>query len=231
MHRRLTHTDQERGLHKHSLAVADMFLMGDTRFHTYRSLGYSGNNEDASFAFLSLYHWTTWLRSWRVEGHKEGSVCVCTMATHSSILAWRIPWTEEPGRLQSMASQRVGHSWVTTTWTHSMLDTAEWLPLEHTPSIQDQRCYLRMALPWTPAWGPLNSWCWGFTKGSRAKSRAGLIRLTLLKSHLLFGPQFPQLGKGPRSDDSFLRFPPFGYWQSRIVFPKARVERCKGLWG
>ena len=31
-------------------------------------------------------------------------------ATHSSILAWRIPWTEEPGRLQSMGSQRVGHN-------------------------------------------------------------------------------------------------------------------------
>ena len=31
------------------------------------------------------------------------------MATHSSILAWRISWTEEPGRLQSMRSQRVGH--------------------------------------------------------------------------------------------------------------------------
>ena len=31
------------------------------------------------------------------------------MATHSSILAWRIPWTEEPGRLQSMGSQRVRH--------------------------------------------------------------------------------------------------------------------------
>ena len=31
------------------------------------------------------------------------------MATHSSILAWRIPWTEEPGVLQSMESQRVGH--------------------------------------------------------------------------------------------------------------------------
>ena len=30
-------------------------------------------------------------------------------ATHSSILAWRIPWTEEPGGLQSMVSQRVGH--------------------------------------------------------------------------------------------------------------------------
>ena len=31
------------------------------------------------------------------------------MATHSSILAWRIPWTEEPGRLKSMGLQRVGH--------------------------------------------------------------------------------------------------------------------------
>ena len=31
------------------------------------------------------------------------------MATHSSILAWRIPWTEEPGRLQSMGSKRVRH--------------------------------------------------------------------------------------------------------------------------
>ena len=31
------------------------------------------------------------------------------MATHSSILAWRIPWTEEPSGLQSMGSQRIGH--------------------------------------------------------------------------------------------------------------------------
>ena len=37
------------------------------------------------------------------------------MATHSSILAWRIPWTEEPGRLQSMGSQTVGHGWVADT--------------------------------------------------------------------------------------------------------------------
>ena len=32
------------------------------------------------------------------------------MATHSSILAWKIPWTEEPGRLPAMGSQRVGHN-------------------------------------------------------------------------------------------------------------------------
>ena len=36
------------------------------------------------------------------------------MATHSSILAWKIPWTEEPGRLQSMGWQRVGHNWATS---------------------------------------------------------------------------------------------------------------------
>ena len=38
------------------------------------------------------------------------------MATHSSILAWRIPWTEQPGRPQSMQSQRVSHDWVTDTF-------------------------------------------------------------------------------------------------------------------
>ena len=39
------------------------------------------------------------------------------MATHSSILAWRIPWTEELGKLQFMGLQRVGHNWVTNTFT------------------------------------------------------------------------------------------------------------------
>ena len=41
------------------------------------------------------------------------------MATHSSILAWRIPWAEEPGGLQCMESQRVGHDWATNTHTHT----------------------------------------------------------------------------------------------------------------
>ena len=36
------------------------------------------------------------------------------MAPHSSTLAWKIPWTEEPGRLQSIGSWRVGHDWVTS---------------------------------------------------------------------------------------------------------------------
>ena len=42
------------------------------------------------------------------------------MATHSNILAWRIPWTEEPSRLQSMALQRVGQDQATNTFTFSL---------------------------------------------------------------------------------------------------------------
>ena len=38
------------------------------------------------------------------------------MATHSSILAWRSPWTEEPGGLQPVGPQRVGHDWATDTF-------------------------------------------------------------------------------------------------------------------
>ena len=41
------------------------------------------------------------------------------MATHSSVLAWRIPWMEEPGALQSTGLQRVGHDWATSL-THSL---------------------------------------------------------------------------------------------------------------
>ena len=48
----------------------------------------------------------TWIRSLGREDTSEKG-----MATHSSILGWRIPWTEEPGGLQSMGSQRVGHNW------------------------------------------------------------------------------------------------------------------------
>ena len=45
-----------------------------------------------------------WVQSLGWEDHLEKE-----MATHSSILAWKIPWTEEPGMLQPMGSQRVGH--------------------------------------------------------------------------------------------------------------------------
>ena len=51
----------------------------------------------------------TWVQSLGREDHLEKE-----MAIHASILAWRIPWTEKPSRLQSTGSQRVGHDWVTS---------------------------------------------------------------------------------------------------------------------
>ena len=46
------------------------------------------------------------------------------MATHSSILAWKIPWTKEPGGLQSMGSQRVRYDEATSTFTFFTIGTA-----------------------------------------------------------------------------------------------------------
>ena len=48
--------------------------------------------------------WETWVRSLGQEDPLQKE-----MATHSSTLAWEIPWMDEPGRLQSMGLQRVGH--------------------------------------------------------------------------------------------------------------------------
>ena len=54
--------------------------------------------------------WETWVQSLGWEDALEEG-----MATHSSILAWRVPWTEEPGGLQPMGSQRLGHDRATNT--------------------------------------------------------------------------------------------------------------------
>ena len=55
--------------------------------------------------------WGTWVLSLDQEVSLEEG-----MATHSSVLAWRIPWTEAPGALQSRGSQRVGHDWAMNTF-------------------------------------------------------------------------------------------------------------------
>ena len=57
--------------------------------------------------------WETWVRSLGWEDPLEEE-----MATHSSIHAWEIPWTEEPGGLQPMGSQRVGHGLSGSTLLH-----------------------------------------------------------------------------------------------------------------
>ena len=58
----------------------------------------------------------TWIQSLGGE-----DLLVEEMATHSSILALRIPWTEEPGRIQPMGSQRVGHDCVSNSFSHKIM--------------------------------------------------------------------------------------------------------------
>ena len=57
--------------------------------------------------------WETWVQSLGWEDPLEKGT-----ATHSSILAWKIPWTQGPGGLQSMGSQRVVHDLATFTYNH-----------------------------------------------------------------------------------------------------------------
>ena len=56
----------------------------------------------------------TWLQVSTLASYFSDIICHApTAAPHSSTLAWKIPWTEEPGGLQSMESLRVGHDWAT----------------------------------------------------------------------------------------------------------------------
>ena len=88
-------------------------------------------NQGISASFSLLYFLIGWLRTTRfrsIKGPQHLSTMQETwvrslgqedplekeMATHSSTLAWKIPWTEKPGRLQSMGSQRVGHNSATS---------------------------------------------------------------------------------------------------------------------
>ena len=63
----------------------------------------------------------TWVQSLGQEDPLEKE-----MATHFSILAWEIPWTEEPGGLQSMGPQSVGHDLATKQQQHVPYLTADW---------------------------------------------------------------------------------------------------------
>ena len=63
----------------------------------------------------------TWVRSLGREVPLEKG-----MATHSSILAWRIPWMEEPGGLQSMGLQSVGHNWASSLHFTSSCKRNQW---------------------------------------------------------------------------------------------------------
>ena len=74
-----------------------------------------------------------WYEKWALGTHPSEKA----MAPHSSTLTWKIPWTEEPGRLQSMGSRRIGHDWATSLsfftfmhWRRKWQPTPVFLPGE-----------------------------------------------------------------------------------------------------
>ena len=98
-----------------------------------------------------------WSLGWEDPLEKE-------MATHSSTLAWKIPWTEEPGRLQSIRLQRVGHDWVTSLSLSKVLCMHCWL---NAPNPASGHCW-----PTTPVETP------GHTRASLGQSLVGSLLLT-----------------------------------------------------
>ena len=74
---------------------------------------------------------------------------------HSSILAWKIPWTEESGRLQSMGSLRVGHDWATSFSLFTFMHwSRKWQP---TPMFLPGESQGRKSLVGFPLWGRTES--------------------------------------------------------------------------
>ena len=124
------------------------------------------------------------------------------IATHSSFLAWRIPWREEPGWPQSMEWQRVGHDWATNTFPGGS-DDKEFVcnagdlgrslgledPLEKEMAIHYS--ILPWRIPWTQEPGRLQSMGWQnprqwFFQWSCMDVRAGLWRKPSAEELMLF---------------------------------------------
>ena len=70
----------------------------------------------SSLVAQRLKHLPAMRKTW-VQSRGQADILEKDMAIHSSILAWRIPWRDEPGGLQSTGSQRVGHDWENNTFT------------------------------------------------------------------------------------------------------------------
>ena len=120
------------------------------------------------------------------------------MATHSSTLSWRIPWTEEPGGLQSMGSQRVRHDWPHThpsawpSWQPEYLDAAGSIfPHGHRLGVASR-------LPLRPTCFPLQG-TYVPPKASRLQPSSEILPLfppSFLESILLFLLEYSSFTKG-----------------------------------
>ena len=110
-------------------------------FSPFTSLDQISRRLELCFKGKNLDLWAPWaFTSYWVclyDGCGSESASEKAVAAHSSALAWKIPWTEEPGGLQSMGSRRVGHNWATSLslftfmhWRRNWQPTPVFLPGE-----------------------------------------------------------------------------------------------------
>ena len=105
------------------------------------------------------------------------------MATHSSTLAWKIPWTEEPGRLQSMGSWRVRHDWTNSLLLFTFMHwRRKWQPLQCS-SLENPR---DEGVWWAAVYGVTESWTW-----LKWLSSSSIIALNRLQGWI-FTPQLSE---------------------------------------
>ena len=99
-------------LSDHQILLFYNFIITQVRslenmFNIFYSLYWASLMAQMVKHLLAMRETWVWSLGWEDPLEKE-------MATHSSTLAWKIPWTEKPGRLQTMGSQRVRHDWTTS---------------------------------------------------------------------------------------------------------------------
>ena len=125
------------------------------------------------------------------------------MATHSSTLAWEISWTEEPSRLQSMGSRRVGHGWVTSLSLFTFMHwRRKWQP--------------------TPAWRIPGTGAWWVAIYEVAQSRTGL---TWLSSSRWINSRELQCNTMPIVNDTFYAVQNLREWNSCCVLTTKQKQR------
>ena len=146
----------------------------------------------------------------------ESTVCIHispekAMVPHSSTLAWKIPWTEEPGGLQSMGSWRVGHDWATSLSRFTFMHwRRQWQP--------------------TPVFLPGESQGWGRLMGCRLWGRTELDTTEATQQHQQqwLGGKESTCSAGATGDAGFI--PGSGRSLEEDVATHSSILACRILW-
>ena len=144
------------------IILKNTYLLASGLSCSIRDLVPWAGNEPGSPALGAWSHsqWTTKkvpflpLQDWIIFHWMYLALPEKAMAPHASTLAWKIPWAEEPGRLQSMGSQRVGHDWATSLslftfmhWRRKWQPTPVFLPGHNWSDLAAAAAAAAAALP------------------------------------------------------------------------------------